>query len=493
MNKYLLALLVLLATILCSCEEDEYLIEMRPSGQGLERKLTVGRYDQSKGKKVYSHFPPKTLAAIAELYPTQLKTSNPKIHGFMGTFVERTPNDVGGAGTYKRLQTAIGSAFIYVERFRGNDQPSEVLAEMSRSAERLTKLLTGWLKSEFGQHKEFPKIRRFIDEDLRKDIKNLSIYLWLGSNESRHFWQEGPGKNDRENVQKEIAARAFQYLFERNYLVAQDLAVFMKIEEEQPTELLEPLIRKFLAGKLKLVDQKLIDELTTLLTDSEQLEKSLSDYLASTDEYKKRLTDYKKELREFEKSQKHPQPDTITNMDESLSSPEPPEPHALLQEIIRGLLNVEFRPMSDKLRVELCIGHEPVATNGKWKEKDKRIIWSTNLTARYAQSSQLPELCYAVWCRPDEESQKNHFGKTILEGEQLLRYCLWYESLSKTEAAQWDTLLETLQPGEDLLNRLAAFRFTHGRATPPKPGDQESNYAKLAIELIKNALEPQSD
>ncbi len=508
MNKQILILL-LLTTFLCSCEEDEYTIEMRPVGQALERKLTVARYNRKptvgqynrteESKEVYSEVSPETLAAIAELYPTRLKSANPKIHSFVGTFTGRTPNDVGGAGTYKRVGTPMGSAFFYVERFRGNDRPGETLSETFRSADRLSELLTGWLKSEFGRRKEFPKIRRFMDEDFRKDIKNLSTYLWLGSNESRHIWREGQDGDDRENVQKEIAARAFQYLVERNYFAAEDLAVIMRTGEEGRLERLEPLIRKFLVAKVQLSDEKLIDELSILLTDPERLNKSLSAYLGGTDEYKKRLKEYNKELREFDKPQNLPQPDTHGDMEESASSPEPPEPYVLLEEALEPLLEsiqiaffFEFYPF-DSLQVELYTAGEPVATNGKWEEKDKRIVWSTNLTPRDTQSFQLPELCYAVWCEPDEQTQAKYFGKTILLGEGLLNYCLWYESLSKEEAAQWDTLIAGSEPGEDLLKRLKAFRFSPGQTKPDKPDDDQGNYAERAIEIIKEALEPEPD
>ena len=51
MNRLILILLLPLTTFLCSCEEDEYTIEMRPVGQGLERKLSVARYERTEGTK----------------------------------------------------------------------------------------------------------------------------------------------------------------------------------------------------------------------------------------------------------------------------------------------------------------------------------------------------------------------------------------------------------------------------------------------------------
>ncbi len=150
MNKKILISLFLLTTLLCSCEEDEYRIEMRPSGEGLERKLTVARHNTQSPEDVYTDVPQGTLDALAELYPERFETDNPKTHGFVGTFKEQMPKDVGGAGTYKCLQTPLGSTFLYVERFRGNDRPGETLEETFRSADRLTDMLIGWLKSEFG-------------------------------------------------------------------------------------------------------------------------------------------------------------------------------------------------------------------------------------------------------------------------------------------------------------------------------------------------------
>ena len=42
-------------------------------------------------------------------------------HRFTGKFAGRTPDDVGGAGSYTHWETAFGSASAYVERFRGSD------------------------------------------------------------------------------------------------------------------------------------------------------------------------------------------------------------------------------------------------------------------------------------------------------------------------------------------------------------------------------------
>ncbi len=476
MNKQMLASLVLLTMVLCSCEEDEYRIEMRPCGEGLERKLTVTRYEHVTGpdgvtEKVYKNVPEGTLAAISKLYPKRLDTSNPKIHSFIGTFTERMPNDVGGAGTYECLQTPMGSAFLYVERFRGNDQPGETLQETFRSADRLTDMLIGWLKSEFGGYKEFPKLRRFMDQDFRNDIKNLSTYLWLGSNESRHIWEDG---DSQEKAQMEIAARAFQCLVERNYLAVDELPLIMRAgEQELYSKHLKPLIGKLLVRKVKLADQNLIAELSTLLTDPEQLARSLRDYFASTNEYKKRLKEHKKTIRETE----------VSN-----STLEPPDPLESLEEAFRGLVHVEVSFGSDDLHVELWTTQKPVATNGKWEEQQKRLVWSTELTSRDTDSTRLPEVCYAVWCEPNEETQEKHFNDTVLLGENLLKYCLWYKSLSEEEAAEWDSLVETLGPDEDSFKRLEAFRFSDERAKPAKP-----SYAQQAIELIKDALEREQE
>ncbi len=470
MNKQMLASLVLLTTILCSCEEDEYRIEMRPCAEGLERKLTVARYETNAAEKVYTNVPQGTLAVISKLYPKRLDTSNPKIHSFIGTFTERMPNDVGGAGTYKCLRTPMGSAFLYVERFRGNDQPGETLQETFHSADRLTDTLIGWLKSEFGSYKEFSKLQRFMDQDFRKDIKNLSTYLWLGLNESRHIWEDD---DSQEKTQMEIAARAFQYLFERDYLAMDDLFVIMRTGEQEAFEQLEPPIRKLLTKKVMLADQKFIDDLIVLLTEPERLEKSLRDHFAGTDEYKKRLKEHKKAIRETQASD---------------STPEPPDPLEPLEETLRGLVQIEISFASDNLHVELWTAQKPVATNGKWEEQQKRLVWSTELTSRDTDSTRLPEVCYAVWCEPNEETQEKHFNDTILIGENLLQYCVWYKSLSEDEAAEWDDLVETLGPDEDSFKRLEAFRFSDERAKPAKP-----SYAQQAIELIKDALEREQE
>ena len=143
----------------------------------------------------------------------------------------------------------------------------------------------------------------------------------------------------------------------------------------------------------------------------------------------------------------------------------------------------------DKLHVELRMSQKPIATNGRWEEEEqKRLVWTTELTSRDADTSRLPEMCYAVWCEANEEVQKRHFGDTVLIGEELLEYCFWYKSLSKKEAVEWDSLVETLGPDEESLKRLEAFKFSDGQAKRA-----ESNYAQQAIRLIKQALEGEQE
>ena len=88
----------------------------------------------------------------------------------------------------------------------------------------------------------------------------------------------------------------------------------------------------------------------------------------------------------------------------------------------------------------------------------------------------------ASWSHPSETFQREHFGRVILNGDELLKYSLWRSGLAATQSDEWEKLLLALHPGDALTNQLAAFQFSG--ATPAN-----SSAADFGKDLIKSALE----
>jgi hypothetical protein len=106
-----------------------------------------------------------------------------------------------------------------------------------------------------------------------------------------------------------------------------------------------------------------------------------------------------------------------------------------------------------------------------------------------------------VWASPDASFQKEHFGRVILDGQELALYCLWQKCLTADEAKQWDEVLKTVRPataeaelsGFRAEHRVAAEPVTQPATTAPTtmpataPAYQDS-YVAYGAGMILNAL-----
>jgi hypothetical protein len=71
----------------------------------------------------------------------------------------------------------------------------------------------------------------------------------------------------------------------------------------------------------------------------------------------------------------------------------------------------------------------------------------------------LPDILFALWVEPAAEKQIEHFGKVVLNDEELVQYCLWRCGLPEEKAPLWEAFLGGLKPGADLVERINGFRF----------------------------------
>jgi len=79
-----------------------------------------------------------------------------------GEFAGPLPNDVGGVGSYTNLVTSLGDAGFYMERFRGNDDLVARTTRQFAAADKITDLIIGWTRAEFGRERGYKKLRNFL-------------------------------------------------------------------------------------------------------------------------------------------------------------------------------------------------------------------------------------------------------------------------------------------------------------------------------------------
>ena len=439
--------LVFLAVMVGGCARNVYEIELDPAGDSLERTLTVKLQGQSKSD------PPNGSEQEARRIAAEYHAAAPGVgntHVFSGRFAGRMPNDVGGSGTYTHWDTPLGSAGVYVERFRGNDDATAILKRRQAAADRVVELLVAWLAGELAGDPQWPALRQFLQDDFRRDLHNLSIYTWTVS------------LTQKAEELTEPLMRVSQYLVERGYFTPQDIPSLHRAiadADRGDYEWLMTWCGGVIIAKLRGAAPRLPESLST----PEKLHQSLVAFLETTDAYAKLIEEWE------QKQKTEPAAGKPEGMDVASQ---------LLADLIfsgRG-----FQLGGDRLSVGLKTGRPVLVTNGQWSEESGKITW------RDVPLSQegLPPLIYAVWDQPDEIGQRARFGAIVLQGELLFEFCIWYRGLSAGERDEWDTLIDGLSPDSDFDQVLNNFRFSH----EPADRSKDKVVAAPAVEAILKGL-----
>lgn len=428
------------------CTHNYYEIEMLPQGQELARKLTVSRPGYEDDKEVLQPFDPQDLKRIAALYAERLTKPDELKHVFKDKFLVATPKDVGGEGSYLHLTTLLGSASAYTERFRGYDDQAARLQKSLDGMNRLLGWFKGWFEKELKDHPGLGRLMEFLDKKLRQDMRNLMIYTALGE----RLVDFDP------KATEEMGVRMFQYLAERGYFKVERMpelgSAWYRAQVSDAAEELMALVQRLVARELGIAESKPVPKELGFLADTEKAAASLSEYLRTTPEFTKLMVEHDAEA------------DPVTR----------PEPLNLLTDLLlTEIIQLELGT-DDRVTVKLVIPAEPFATNGKWK--NGQVEW---LKKAVKGKSGLPTFAYAYWSEPDTKFQKKHFGRVLLEGQNLGEYVLWRSGLSKSEGIQWDDFLKILKPGkpQELVQQVAGFRF---KGEEP----QGKTFAETPIRLI---------
>lgn len=454
--------LAAMALVVTGCPHNEYIVQLKPRGNVIERTLVFYREDgvnTNTGTPNYQPFDAAELVAITSLYPVQGLTHDGGRYVARGEFINELPDDVGGAGAYTNLTTSLGEAGFYVERFRGNDDLAGMTERRFKAADRLADLFVGWSQMELGREPGYDKLRQFLDVDLRRDLKNLGAYCWAGQLASGY----------KTNANEEFTVRFGQYLFERGYFTIGEIpGLFRDVSGDDPQALLRR-IQRLVARKMGVPETEPVPASLAFLADETTMNKSFDKYLAGTDFYRAKLTQWEED--------KKLKPDT-----------KQPEPSEVASDAVGNLVEFDLFGHPDHLAVRLSLPSSPIHSNGRWDEALKQVVWETDIEDR-TNASHFPFSCYASWAQADQAYQNKHFGRVVLTGDELMRYCLWRSSQDEQEGGEWDAFVASLQPGSGLVERVDAFRFsgepdqagTNGQPKIPSP----SVYPR---ELLKTAL-----
>jgi hypothetical protein len=455
----------------CGCEHDRYEITMRREGAVVHRALTVCRVAPGKGKDGADRFlpyPQEKLAAFAKLYSKRSSGPGHSAHTFTGTFRGALPNDLGAPGAVVHVPSSMGHALGYVERFRGDDDVAGGILRQLKAADRLMDLLVICAEREFGRQKGFVKLRAFLDGDARRDLKNLLIYVRM---EGGLDALVATAKAEHREGDM-LVARLVQYLLERGYLGPDEVPHVARLLDGGPSNerRAEQALRYVLTHKVGLGDKerKLAEGVVAFCKDPKRAQASFEEAVRQSADFQARLRAWRN------------RPPADANAPQ-------PTPHEAMGQIAKDLLNWELRLFSrpDELTVTFAAEGPPLRTNGEWDKTKRAVVWKASLDPEGSPSYRLPLVCYALWAEPDRAFQQAHFGRVVLEGRDLLDYCVWRRTLPAANARALDDFLGILKPGGDLAEQVRAFRETVGAL------EEGMGYPQRLLKWIAPEPEPQ--
>lgn len=489
---YTLAALAATAT---SCDYTLYRIEMTPRDGQIDRRLTVTREGGPTVRPTTTQpasqpeagrtsetrsVPADELFAIAKLYPTSTLGPPGGENVFSGAFAERLPSDVGGRGHYLHRTTTLGDVNLYLEDFRSNDEPATVMEKAFAAVDKLADLLAGFLKTKMGTEKDVDKLESFLRGPFRSDLKNLSMYLWLESQERQD--RQNPKEDQTPLPSPTHVARVLSFLLARGYIEPDDAPMLSRLFHEQGSpeggeavvQATKGLLRRILAEKAGVKNEALAEK-TVALFHSPTFAEEFAAYVAATCHLP---------------ASRPAQATTRPGVNQ------PQTANDLLSDLGRDIMMIHFEAfnVSDRVEVSLAAPAPPFFTNGQWDEKTRRIAWSATLGQRNNPGKFLPPVCFALWTRPDAQFQNKHFGKLAVDGSDLLTYWLWRITLTERRGREWDAAVAGMNGPQDLA-KLQAFRFSDEPKPPTtKPEDGKptfsDEYYRKGARLIAESLAP---
>ena len=464
-SRILLATVLAVMLTISGCKKTYYDLELLPEGDTLHRSLIVEADEDALTvlEEIYGH--PPVLIAGKTASGTPRST-----YKFEGKFQSLTPKDIGGSGFLLYCDSAMGSSSMYSEQFRGGDDLAGMLGRQEIAFNRLFDVIILWLDAEFGDARDFAALRKVVDENLRQDLWNLSLYLStfgiVGTASNRS------DENIDDRVFEQLTNRAIHFLIERGYFDASQLPLIIFTINESEEEQLFELFARALMNKMDLPPgDALPPTLAAVLDNLEEVGDSFELFMESGEA----LIDL---VSAWEGESKDPQAETIKVSD-------------YVDELASAAFASDFNYVagdSEFLRVDLHIPRAPFASNGEWVASGV-VRWRERLASGDPEDTSLPNSLFALWSEPAVSYQEEHFGRVVLDNEDLGDFCEWRRELSKKRGREWDRFVKPLQPGAALIETLKEFRFNgepeSGAAISPSNEVRSRIASRVILDIIK--------
>jgi len=461
MKRTFAAMAAVGALLLAGCNGyNVYEIRLEPTPDGIQRTFTALREPGDESKRSTSgqstsgpsanenprRLPEAELERLAGLYSERLTKESEDRQSFRGTFHGKLPGDVGGSGTYRRIDTPLGSAHWYQERFRGALDPDAELFARRAAADRLADLAVGWFDEQMKGSTHHAAVRRFLHQEFRQDLRNVVVHMW------NSYQPATPDKkaSDRPDRLPGPMFGAVAYLSEKEYFEPEGVFRFGSKDEVPLAEL-----RRLLARKSGIPATE-ADTAFPFLADQSETSLAVATYLRKQPEYEALQKTWKPD----------PNKPEVTG----------PDPMEVLGRLVEQACEFGFINNRDELRITLAVPSKPNMTNGTYDQVERVVTWHVELPTK----REMPFNCLAAWTVENQDAQVAIFGKIPCAGENLATFAGLYGGLSAERQTEFSAFLGELKGGDGLRERLSGFRFK-------EPVDESNR--DLQNRLIKKLLD----
>jgi hypothetical protein len=406
-----------------------YDVRLEPKPEGLERTMSAQRSGRDSGP-ANERPSDAEMERLASLYPERLTKGSEPRQTFRGVFADKLPADIGGSGSYRKIDTPLGSAYWYTERFRGADDLDAEIYARRAAADRLADLTIGWFDEQMKDSPHHTAVRKFLHQEFRQDLRNLVAYLWHSYHPKEPV--EGSPKSPQIQQLPGPAAGIIAFLAERGYLEPGGPTAIARYYDEDRLRLDE--LRRLLARKSGLPEAE-ADAAFPFLTDQTAIGLSAAAYLRKTPEYEALRKAWKPD----------PNKPEVTE----------PDPFEVLGTLVGQMCDLTFLFGRDELTLSLVVPNKPYLTNGIYEPHDGLVTWRTELPTK----REMPHVCLAHWAVPDEKAQRAVHGKIALKEDKLAMFAVLFSGLTAERQKEFAAYVEEAKRDETVRARAGGFRF----------------------------------
>ena len=371
------------ATFLAGCHLD-YNVTITPDGSTLHRETTVS-------SEIEPHEVSELTDAFGSPERSTTEEGTPKAKTRL-TFHGSDSGDgwadgFGGRGSWKIIDTPIGTAHSFLECIGGDTHIAEDLLALQDGIDAVDSLVRRQMRESLQGDKMLPKALNLLRHRIVPDAKDLAVMAWALIFARQALPGEDILGSDPAHgrlgdyLENRLREAAIAFLWQRDWITA-DEAALLTADHGDLEDMVDQVIARALGMKMK--------------------------------------GDWREQFEAFQKRFDAAFP---KGFDQQLTRTFTKAVGEHTRLAVAWAATTAFLT-SREVTVRLKADTEPAITNGSWDKSLSAVQWKLE-TAPLAVGIIAPPLCWsATWVKPNATAQDSILGQVGIDGEDLAVFCL---------------------------------------------------------------------